>query len=70
MHLGDTTGDFTDAFSLKGLDAVQRTDLVTQYADYWGKIWIVLPNSVYGGSITYASLYGEEALFRYYSYVK
>ena len=70
MLLGDTTGDFTDAFSLKSLDAVERTNLVTEYADYWGREWIVLPNSVYGGSITYASAYGEEALFKYYSYVK
>ncbi len=70
MLPGDTTGDFTDAFSLDSLDAVERRDLVREYAGYWGRTWIALPNSIYGGSITYAAAYGEEALFKYYSYTK
>ena len=70
MLLGDNIGDFTDAFTAEGLDAVSRSALASDedYADEWGVKWIVMPNAMYGNSINYATTYGMNALFQHYAY--
>ena len=68
MLVGDTMGDFTDAFSADGLDAVSRADLTEDYADKFGTEWIVLPNAMYGTSYSYAERYGLTELLQHYSY--
>ena len=68
MLLGDNLGDFTDDFYADGLDAVSRAELASDYADEFGTKWIVLPNSIYGASYSYAQAYGMTELMEYYSY--
>lgn len=70
MLLGDNIGDFTDAFTDGELDAVSRSALASSgdYAGEWGTKWIVMPNAMYGNSINYATGYGMNKLFKYYSY--
>ena len=70
MLLGDNIGDFTDAFTAPGLDAVSRSALAssTDYAGEWGTKWIVMPNAMYGNSLNYATAYGMNGLFKHYSY--
>ncbi len=71
MLLGDNIGDFTDAFTSDGLDAVSRSDLASSedYVCQWGTKWIVMPNAMYGNSINYATSYGMNELFKHYSYI-
>ena len=70
MLLGDNIGDFTDDFSSESLDAISRSTLATNqdYKEEWGVKWIVLPNAMYGNSISYATSYGLNNLFKYYAY--
>ncbi len=70
MLLGDNIGDFTDAFTADGLDAVSRSALASSddYAADWGVKWIVMPNAMYGNSINYATSYGMNKLFKHYAY--
>ena len=70
MLLGDNIGDFTDAFTAEGLDAVSRSALASSedYAGEWGTRWIVMPNAMYGNSINYATGYGMNELFKHYAY--
>ncbi len=70
MLLGDNIGDFTDAFTSDGLDAVSRSALASSedYEREWGTKWIVMPNAMYGSSINYATSYGMNELFKHYSY--
>ena len=70
MLLGDNIGDFTDAFTAEGLDAVSRSELASKrdYEGEWGTKWIVMPNAMYGSSINYATSYGMNDLFKHYAY--
>ena len=70
MLMGDNIGDFTDAFTAEGLDAVSRSALASDeaYAVEWGVKWIVMPNAMYGSSINYANSYGLNKLFKHYAY--
>ncbi len=70
MLLGDNISDFTDAFTAEELDAVSRSALASSenYAGEWGVKWIVMPNAMYGNSISYATGYGMNKLFKHYAY--
>ncbi len=70
MLLGDNISDFTDAFTAEGLDAVSRSALASSedYAGDWGTKWILMPNAMYGNSLTYATSYGMNKLFKHYAY--
>ena len=46
LLLGDNTADFAPGFRGAGID--ERTALAEQYADWWGRRWIMLPNPMYG----------------------
>ncbi len=45
LQLGDNLGDFVSGVDV---DIATRSGLVAEYADYWGRRWIVLPNPQYG----------------------
>ena len=45
MLLGDNLGDFLDGV---GGDVAARQALIAPYADWWGSLWIMLPNPSYG----------------------
>lgn len=46
LLLGDNTADFAPGFRGAGID--ERAALTEQYADWWGRRWIMLPNPMYG----------------------
>ena len=70
MLLGDNISDFTDDFTADDLDAITRSTLASNqdYENKWGVKWIVLPNAMYGNSLSYATNYGLNDLFKYYAY--
>ena len=51
---GDNLGDFADVFNADGLGVQERRALAASgdYARLWGNGWFLLPNPVYGDSIT------------------
>ncbi|NVD44709.1 5'-nucleotidase, lipoprotein e(P4) family [Qipengyuania atrilutea] len=51
---GDNLGDFADVFNAEGLGVQERRALAatSEYARLWGNGWFLLPNPVYGDSIT------------------
>ncbi len=46
LLVGDNTADFAPGF--RGAGAEKRAALTEQYADWWGRRWIMLPNPMYG----------------------
>lgn len=69
MFCGDDLNDIDFMFSAPGETAVTRVQTAMDNMDKWGTQWIVLPNAIYGSSITYAKNYGMTDLFRYFSYL-
>ena len=51
---GDNLGDFADVFNAEGAGVQARRQLAARgdYAQLWGNGWFVLPNPVYGDSIS------------------
>lgn len=45
LLVGDNLGDFVDGYRSS---VAERAALVEQYAEWWGRRWIVLPNPSYG----------------------
>ena len=68
MVVGDDLNDISQVFSDADVDAVSRVETAIENMEKWGTEWIVLPNAVYGSSITYATGYGITDLFRYFDY--
>ena len=68
MVVGDDLNDISQVFSDADVDAVSRVETAIENMEKWGTEWIVLPNAVYGSSITYATGYGIPDLFRYFDY--
>ncbi len=46
MLFGDQLGDFTERRD--GPSEESGRDITTEYAEYWGKTWFMLPNPTYG----------------------
>lgn len=63
LYLGDNIGDFSDDFA-NAKDAIERSNLISQYSSKWGKEWIIFPNSVYGDWLNMAQKYTFEQLFK------
>lgn len=66
LLLGDDLNDFSDAFSLSENDAVERVDEAIRHSEYWGARWIVLPNAMYGSSLSAAMSYDLLELFQHF----
>ncbi|MEE9466062.1 MAG: 5'-nucleotidase, lipoprotein e(P4) family [Candidatus Neomarinimicrobiota bacterium] len=46
LLIGDNSADIASGF--RSGDPMKRAALVKQYADWWGRRWIMLPNPMYG----------------------
>ncbi len=68
MYLGDNLGDFSDVFA-NAENAIQRSELISQYSSKWGKEWIVFPNAVYGDWLNSAMKYTFDQLFKELDYL-
>lgn len=66
LPLGDDLNDFGDAFSPSENDAVERADEAIRHSEYWGARWIVLPNAMYGSSLSAAMSYDLLELFQHF----